>query len=104
MSLYTDRGAHYFRTPKAGGEVDRGHPTQVGRALEQLGVEHIGAYSPQARARSKRTFGTLQDRLVQELALAGITDIEAANPFIPALHLPPPNPRFPPAPPPPTFP
>jgi len=79
MSLYTDRGAHYFHTPKAGGEIDRGHPTQVGRALEQLGVEHIGAYSPQARGRSERAFGTLQDRLVNELALAGITDIAAAN-------------------------
>ena len=47
MSLYTDRGAHYFHTPKAGGEIDRGHPTQVaaGRCA-QLGVEHIGAYSP----------------------------------------------------------
>ena len=54
MSLYTDRGAHYFHTPKAGGEIDRSHPTQVGRALEQLGVEHIGAYSPQARGRSER--------------------------------------------------
>ena len=49
MSLYTDRGAHYFHTPKAGGEIDRGHPTQVGRALEQLGIEHIGACSPQAQ-------------------------------------------------------
>ena len=82
MSLYTDRGAHYFHTPKAGGEIDRGHLTQVGRALEQLGVEHIGAYSPQARGRSERTFATLQDRLVKELRLAGITDIEAANAFI----------------------
>ena len=81
MSLYTDRGAHYFHTPKAGGEIDRGHPTQVGRALAQLGVEHIGAYSPQARGRSERTFGTLQDRLVKELKLAGITDIEAANAY-----------------------
>ena len=63
MSLYTDRGGHYFHTPKAGGKVDRGHPTQVGRALEQLGIEHIGAYSPQARGRSERAFGTLQDRL-----------------------------------------
>jgi hypothetical protein len=60
MSLYTDRGSHYFRTTKAG-EIDRGCPTQVGRALAQLGVEHIGAYSPQARGRSERTFGTLQD-------------------------------------------
>jgi len=94
MSLYTDRGAHYFHTPKAGGEIDRGHPTQVGRALEQLGVEHIGAYSPQARGRSERMFGTLQDRLVNELALAGITDIEAANAFIGEVYLPAHNARF----------
>src|SRR5208337_2080942 len=67
MSLYTDRGAHYFLTPEAGGKVDRSHLTQVGRALEQLGVEHIGAYSPQARGRSERAFQTLQDRLVKEL-------------------------------------
>ena len=94
MSLYTDRGAHYFHTPKAGGAIDRGHPTQVGRALEQLGVEHIGAYSPQARGRSERAFGTLQDRLVNELALAGITDIEAANAFLREVYLPAHNARF----------
>src|SRR6202167_4004868 len=52
MSLYTDRGAHYFHTPKAGGEIDRGHPTQVGRALKQLGVEHIGAYSPRSLSKT----------------------------------------------------
>ena len=94
MSLYTDRGAHYFHTPKAGGEVDRGHPTQVGRALEQLGIEHIGAYSPQARGRSERAFATLQDRLVNELALAGLTDIAAANAFIGGGYLPAHNARF----------
>ena len=94
MSLYTDRGAHYFHTPKAGGEVDRGHPTQVGRALEQLGIEHIGAYSPQARGRSERAFATLQDRLVNELALAGLTDIAAANAFIGGVYLPAHNARF----------
>ena len=81
MSLYTDRGSHYFRTTKAG-EIDRGSPTQVGRALEQLGIEHIGAFSPQARGRSERMFGTLQGRLPKELRLAGITDVEAANAFI----------------------
>ncbi len=57
MSLYTDRGAHYFHTPKAGGEIDRSHPTQVGRALEQLGVEHIGAYSPHSPSRDGRPSG-----------------------------------------------
>ena len=94
MSLYTDRGAHYFHTPKAGGEIDRGHPTQVGRALEQLGVEHIGAYSPQARGRSERAFQTLQDRLPKELKLAGITTVEAANAFIREVYLPAHNARF----------
>jgi hypothetical protein len=94
MSLYTDRGSHYFLTPEAGGEVDRLHPTQVGRALEQLGVEHIGAYSPQARGRSERMFGTLQDRLVSELKRAGITTIEGANAFIRDVYLPQHNARF----------
>ena len=61
MSLYTDRGAHYFFSPEAGA-IDRKQPTQVGRALKQLGVEHIGAWSPQARGRSERAFQTLQDR------------------------------------------
>jgi hypothetical protein len=93
MSLYTDRGAHYFRTTKAG-EIDRGCLTQVGRALEQLGVEHIGAHSPQARGRSERTFQTLQDRLVKELKLAGIASIEAANTFIREVYLPAHNQRF----------
>jgi transposase len=93
MSLYTDRGSHYFRTTKAG-EIDRGSATQVGRALAQLGVEHIGAFSPQARGRSERMFGTLQDRLVKELKLAGLTDIEAANAFLRDIYLPQHNARF----------
>jgi len=93
LSLYTDRSSHYFRTTKAG-EIDRGSPTQVGRALEQLGVEHIGAYSPQARGRSERMFATLQDRLLKELRLAGITEIEAANAFIRDVYLREHNARF----------
>jgi transposase len=93
MSLYTDRGAHYFRTTKAG-EIDRSHLTQVGRALEQLGVEHIGAFSPQARGRSERAFQTLQDRLPKELRLAGITTAELANAFIREVYLPAHNARF----------
>jgi transposase len=93
MSLYTDRGSHYFRTTRAG-EIDRACPTQVGRALAQLGVEHIGAYSPQARGRSERAFGTLQDRLVKELRLAGIATVEAANAFIRDVYLPAYNARF----------
>jgi transposase len=82
LSLYTDRGSHYFYTPEAGGPVDRENPTQVGRALAHLGVEHIAAYSPEARGRSERVFRTLQDRLVKELALASITTVDAANAFI----------------------
>jgi hypothetical protein len=78
-SLYTDRGSHYFETPEAGGPVSRTVLTQFGRALKQLGIEHIAAYSPQARGRSERMFGTLQDRLPKELALAGISTVEAAN-------------------------
>lgn len=78
-SLYTNRGSHYFFTPTEGGRVSRTVLAQVGRALKQLGIEHIAAYSPQARGRSERLFRTLQDRLVKELALAGITTMEAAN-------------------------
>ena len=93
-ALYTDRGGHYFHSSEAG-RVDRGHPTQVGRALAQLGIEHIAAYSPQARGRSERLFRTLQDRLVKELAQAGISaDIEAANRYIAEVYLPAHNARF----------
>jgi transposase len=94
LSLYTDRGAHYFYTPVQGGEVDRARLTQVGRALDRLGVEHIGAYSPQARGRSERMFHTLQDRLVKELALAGITEIEHANRFLRDVYIADHNARF----------
>ncbi len=93
-SLYTDRGGHYFFTPKAGEAVDKDRPTQVGRALARLGIEHIPAYSPEARGRSERMFGTLQDRLPKELKLAGIRDIEAANRFIREVYLPAHNARF----------
>ena len=93
-SLYTDRGSHYFYTPKAGGKVAKETPTQVGRALAYLGIEHIPAYSPEARGRSERMFGTLQERLPKELALAGITEIAAANRFIRQVYLPRHNARF----------
>lgn len=93
-SLYTDRGSHYFATPEAGGKVDRSQLTQVGRALAQLGIEHIPAYSPEARGRSERMFGTLQGWLVRELADAGIDSIEAANRFIAEVYLPDHNRRF----------
>lgn len=78
-ALYTDRGSHYFHTPKAGEKVSKTQQTQVGRALAHLGIEHIPSYSPQARGRSERAFRTLQDRLPKELRLAGISDVEAAN-------------------------
>ncbi len=94
LSLYTDRGSHYFVTPKVGGPVDRSAPTQVGRALAQLGVEHIAAYSPEARGRSERAFRTLQDRLPKELALAGIGTLEAANRYLETVYLPAHNARF----------
>jgi transposase len=81
-SLYTDRGSHYFVTPKAGGMVAQDQLTQVGRALEQLGIEHIPSYSPEARGRMERAFGTLQNRLPQALRLAGIGSLEAANRFL----------------------
>jgi transposase len=94
LSLYTDRGSHYFHTPEAGGKVDRANLTQIGRALDHLGVEHIAAYSPQARGRSERVFHTLQDRLTKELALAQIMTMEAANVFLRDVYVPAHNARF----------
>lgn len=94
LSLYTDRGSHYFHTPEAGGKVDRSHPTQVGRALARLGIEHIAAYSPEARGRSERMFHTLQDRLPKELALAGIGDVGTANTWLRETCIPRHNARF----------
>ena len=81
-SLYSDRGSHFFLTPKAGEPVDKTRLTQVGRAMRELNVEMIPAYSPQARGRSERNFGTWQNRLPQELRLAGISSIEEANQFL----------------------
>lgn len=93
-SLYTDRGSHYFHTPKAGEPVSKTVLSEVGRALERLGIRHIAAYSPEARGRSERMFETLQDRLVKELADAGVDDIETANRFIRDTYLPAHNRRF----------
>ncbi len=81
-SLYSDRGSHFFHTPKAGGPPDRDRKTQIGRALEQLGIEMIPANSPQARGRCERFFGTWQGRLPQELRLRGITSLPEANQFL----------------------
>jgi len=81
-SFYSDRGSHYWFTPKVGGQVDKQVLTQFGRAMSHLGIEMIPSYSPEARGRSERLFGTLQGRLPQELALAGISDMAAANEFL----------------------
>ena len=81
-ALYSDRGSHFWLTPKAGEAVDHNRLTQVGRALRELGIQMIPAYSPQARGRGERNFGTWQGRLPQELRLAGCTTLEAANRFL----------------------
>lgn len=93
-SFYSDRGSHYWSTPKAGEKVDKNNLTQFGRAMKELGIDMIAAYSPEARGRSERTFGTLQGRLPNELALLGITDMQAANQFLKSVYLPAYNQRF----------
>jgi transposase len=93
-ALYSDRGSHYFHTPKAGARVSRTALTQVGRALTQLGIDHIAAYSPEARGRSERAFRTLQDRLPKELKLAGITGLGAANRWLAETYIPAHNAQF----------
>jgi transposase len=88
MALYTDRAHWAFHTPQANGPVDKRHLTQIGRALERLGIEHIPAYSPQARGRSERLNRTFQDRLVNELRVARITTRPAANAYLRERFLP----------------
>jgi hypothetical protein len=87
-SLYTDRGSHYWHTPVAGGKVDKENLTHFGRAMHQLGITMIAAYSPQARGRSERAFGTHQERLPRELALHGITDMSSANRYLREVYQP----------------
>jgi Winged helix-turn helix len=87
-SFYSDRGSHYWHTPEAGGKVDKENLTQFGRAMRQLGIEMIAAYSPEARGRSERAFGTHQGRLPQELALAGITNMTQANRYLVQVYMP----------------
>ena len=87
-SLYTDRGSHYWYTPKEGGKVSKTQLTQFGRAMKHLGIQMIAAYSPEARGRSERAFETHQDRLVKELAFHGITDMNAANRYLSQVYLP----------------
>ena len=82
MALYTDRAGWAAFTQKSGTKVDKSKPTQVGRVLHKLGIEHILAYSPQARGRSERANSTLQGRLVNELRVAGIRTIETANRYL----------------------
>ena len=93
-TFYTDRGSHYFTTPVAGGKVDKHNVTEVGRALKQLGIEHIAAYSPEARGRSERAFQTHQGRLPQELARARITDMSSANRYLSQTYMPAHNKAF----------
>ena len=93
-AFYTDRGSHYFFTPKAGGKVDKGHLTQVGRALAQLGIRHIPSYSPEGHGRMERVFGTLQQRLPPELRRAGVRTKEAANGYLRESFVPAFNARF----------
>lgn len=93
-SFYTDRGSHYFHTPKAGEKVDKERPTQVGRSLAQLGITHIPSYAPEGRGRMERVSGTLQGRLPQELRLTGIGGIEAANAWLALSFIPAFNARF----------
>jgi hypothetical protein len=94
QSLYTDRAGWAFETPKAGGKVDKSHLTQVGAALARLGIEHIPSYSPQARGRSERMNGTLQGRVVNELRVACINTVAAANRYLRELYLPTHNETF----------
>lgn len=93
-SLYADRGTHYWITTEAGGKVDKANLTQVHRGLKQLGIELIAAYSPEARGRSERMFGTLQQRLPQELRVAGVTTLDEANQYLREIFLPTHNARF----------
>ena len=93
-SLYTDRGSHYWFTPKEGGKVSKTQLTQFGRAMKNLGIQMIAAYSPEARGRSERAFGTHQDRLVRELAFHGISGMNAANRYLSDVYLPAYNAEF----------
>ena len=93
-ALYTDRGSHYFLTPKAGGKVVKTQPTQVGQALARLGIRHIPSYSPEGRGRMERVFGTLRQRLPPELRRAGVSTMAAANGYLREVFVPDYNARF----------
>ena len=81
-ALYSDRASHFFVTPNAGGKVDESQVTQLGRALKELGIRMIPAYSPQARGRMERSYRTWQGRLPQELRLRKMATLEEANSFL----------------------
>jgi transposase len=81
-ALYTDRASWAVYTPTSGTAPERSKLTQVGRALATLGIEHIVGFSPQARGRSERANGTLQGRLVNELRVADIRTVAAANRYL----------------------
>ncbi len=93
-SFYSDRGPHYWNTPKAGGRVDKENLTQFGRAMRELGIVMIPGYSPEARGRSERMFRTLQGRLPAELEELGIVDMEEANRYLRDRFVPDFNRRF----------
>jgi len=92
--LYTDRASHFVFTPTAGGKPDRSKPTQLEQVLDELGVELVVAYSPQARGRSERMFGTLQGRLPAELRRAQVGTYEEANAYLEGVYLPKHNEQF----------
>ena len=94
ISLYTDRAGHFVYTPKAGEPPDRTHKTQIEQVLDELGIELIVAYSPEARGRSERAFGTMQGRIVPELRRASITTYEDANRYLRELYISKYNKRF----------
>jgi transposase len=87
-ALYTDRAGWAVYTPTSGSAPDRTKLTQVGRALARLGIEHILGFSPQARGRSERANGTLQGRVVNELRVAEIRPVAAANRYLRERFLP----------------
>lgn len=93
-SLYTDRASHFFFTPQAGGKVQEGHLTQIGRALKECHIEPIPSYSPQGRGRSERMNGTLQGRLPFEIRLQEIKSLEEANQYLKSFYIPYHNKRF----------
>lgn len=93
-SLYSDRASHFFYTPKAGEQVQKGHLTQIGQALTELGITMIPSYSPQGRGRGERAFGTLQGRLSHEFRLHGIKTLEQANLFLQQHYIKEHNKRF----------